>query len=68
MILVSFQVDNKFGRVQFFQKTFLLANTSIDVVLSSTNDQAGTDYRLEKICGSSSKANQKSFHGLLGLS
>lgn len=34
MVLANFQFDNKFGRSRFFQKTFLLANISIEVVLN----------------------------------
>ena len=33
MVLASFQVEDKLGRARFFQETFLLANTSIEVVL-----------------------------------
>lgn len=33
MVLASFQVKNKLGRARFFQETFLLADTSIVVVL-----------------------------------
>ena len=33
MILASFQVEDKLGRIQFFQETFLLANISVEVVL-----------------------------------
>lgn len=33
MVIASFQVKNKLGRDFFFQKTFLVANTSIKVVL-----------------------------------
>lgn len=33
MVLASFQVNNKFGKSQFFYKTFLLANISMEVVL-----------------------------------
>ena len=33
MVIASFQVVDKLGRVPFFQKTFLLANTSMKVVL-----------------------------------
>ena len=33
MVLASFQVEDKLGRPRFFQKTFLLANLSIEVVL-----------------------------------
>ena len=33
MVIAGFQVLDKQGRAQFFQKTFLLANTTIEVVL-----------------------------------
>ena len=33
MVLASFQVEDKFGRARFFQKTFLLANISAEIVL-----------------------------------
>lgn len=33
MVLANFQFDNKLGRSRFFQKTFLVANTSVKVVL-----------------------------------
>ena len=33
MVLASFQVENKLRRAHFFQKTFLVANTSIEVIL-----------------------------------
>ena len=33
MIIASFQVENKLGRAQLFQKSFLLAETSMEVVL-----------------------------------
>ena len=33
MVLANFQVEDKLGRAQFFQETFLVANTSVDVVL-----------------------------------
>ena len=33
MILADFSVQDKLGKVQFFEKTFLLANTSIKMVL-----------------------------------
>ena len=33
MVLASFQVKNKLGMTRFFQKTFLLANISVEVVL-----------------------------------
>ena len=33
MVLVNFQVEDKFGRVRFFQETFLLTNISAKVVL-----------------------------------
>ena len=46
MILIDFQVKDKLGRAQFFQKTFLLANISAEIVigmlfliLSNTNVQ-----------------------------
>ena len=34
IVLASFQVGDKFERTQFFQKTFLLADISTEVVLS----------------------------------
>ena len=34
MVLASFQVENKLRRARFFQETFLLANISVQVVLS----------------------------------
>ena len=33
MVLVDFQVEDKFRKAQFFQKTFLLADISAEVVL-----------------------------------
>ena len=33
IVLASFQVENKLGRPWFFQKTFLLADFSVEVVL-----------------------------------
>ena len=33
MVLASFQMDDTLGRAQFFQKTFLLADLSVEVVL-----------------------------------
>ena len=33
MVIVNFQVEDKFDRVRFFQELFLLADTSIKVVL-----------------------------------
>lgn len=33
MVLVSFQVENKLGKALVFQKTFLLAEISMEVVL-----------------------------------
>ena len=33
MVIAAFQVKDKFGRAQFFQETFLLADTSMEVVL-----------------------------------
>ena len=33
MVLASFQVEDKFGRAWFFQKTFLLADISAEIVL-----------------------------------
>lgn len=38
IVLVSFQVENKLCKVRFFQETFLLANTSIDMILGSINN------------------------------
>lgn len=34
MILASFQIEDKLGKTQFFQETFLLADTSVKVILS----------------------------------
>ena len=33
MVLASFQVKDTLGKAQFFQKTFLLADPSIEIVL-----------------------------------
>lgn len=33
IVLASFKVENKLGKSRFFQETFLLANTSMEVVL-----------------------------------
>lgn len=33
MVLTNFQVGDKLGRAQYFQETFLLADTSVEVVL-----------------------------------
>ena len=33
MVLASFQVEDKLGRIWFFQETFLLADISTEVVL-----------------------------------
>ena len=33
MVLASFLVEDKLGRARFFQKTFLLANISVEIVL-----------------------------------
>ena len=33
MVLASFQVEDKLGRARFFQETFLVANTSVKVIL-----------------------------------
>ena len=33
MVIATFQADNKFGRAQFVQKSFLVAKTSVDVIL-----------------------------------
>ena len=33
MVVASFQVEDKLGRTRFFQKTFLLADLSVKVVL-----------------------------------
>ena len=33
MVLASFQVEDKFGRIRLFQETFLLADISTEVVL-----------------------------------
>ena len=32
MIITGFQVQDKFGKVRFFQETFLVADTSVEVV------------------------------------
>ena len=34
MVLANFQVEDKLGRIWFFQETFLLANISAEVVLN----------------------------------
>ena len=33
MVIAEFSVQDKFGKVQFFEETFLLADTSTEVVL-----------------------------------
>ena len=33
MVIVTFQIKNKLGRAWFFQETFLLANTSIEIII-----------------------------------
>ena len=33
IVLASFQIENKLEKAWFFQETFLLANTSVEVVL-----------------------------------
>ena len=33
MVLASFQVEDKLGKIRFFQETFLLADISTEVVL-----------------------------------
>ena len=33
MVLASFQIEDKFRRVRFFQETFLLADINIEIVL-----------------------------------
>lgn len=33
MVIAGFQIQDKLGRVRFFQETFLLADTSMEVVL-----------------------------------
>lgn len=33
MVIASFQVQNQLDRLHFFQETFLLADTSMDVIL-----------------------------------
>lgn len=33
IVLANFQIDDKFGRSHFFQKTVLLTTTNIEVVL-----------------------------------
>ena len=32
MVCVSFQVENKLGKIYFFQETFLIADTSIEFI------------------------------------
>lgn len=32
MVIVGFQVQDKFGRARFFQKTFLVADISVEVI------------------------------------
>ena len=33
MVLANFQMEDKFGRTRFFQETFLVANTTLEVIL-----------------------------------
>ena len=33
MVIASFQVQDKLGKARFFQKTFLVADTRMDIVL-----------------------------------
>ena len=33
MVIAGFQIENKLGKAQFFEESFLLADTSIEVVL-----------------------------------
>lgn len=33
MVIASFSIQDKLGRIQFFEETFILANTNIEVVL-----------------------------------
>ena len=33
IVLTNFQVEDKLGRARFFQETFLLANTSVELIL-----------------------------------
>ena len=33
MVIVGFQIQDKFGKVRFFQETGLVADTSMEVVL-----------------------------------
>ena len=33
MVIADFQVEDKSGRLRFFQKTFLVANTKLEVIL-----------------------------------
>ena len=33
MVIAAFQVIDKFNRARFFQKTFLLANTTMEMML-----------------------------------
>lgn len=44
IILASFQVNNNFGKAQFFRETFLLADTKINVVLGPINYQIDAKY------------------------
>lgn len=66
--LVNFQISNKFSKAGFFQKTFSLANTSIDIALGAINDQVNADYQSKKICGSSFRSEQKNICYKRGLS
>ena len=36
MVIAGFQVQDKFGKARFFQETFLVADTSVDVDLEMT--------------------------------
>ena len=40
IVLASFQMEDKLGKIRFFQETFLLTNINTEVVLGSTNYQA----------------------------
>lgn len=33
MVLISFQIENKLEKAQYFQETFLLANIGLEMVL-----------------------------------
>ena len=33
MVIAGFSVQNRLGKIQFFERTFLLADTSMEVIL-----------------------------------